>query len=59
MNRKISVARLSVLSNSLLIALKVTVGVLGGSVSILSEAIHSVDSPSGSGHLLLFREIYS
>ena len=41
MNRKISVARLSVLSNSLLIALKVTVGVLGGSVSILSEAIHS------------------
>ena len=41
MNRKVSVARLSVLSNSLLIALKVIVGILSGSVSILSEAIHS------------------
>jgi cation diffusion facilitator family transporter len=41
MNRKVSVARLSVLSNSLLIALKLIVGVLSGSVSILSEAIHS------------------
>lgn len=41
MNRKIDVARLSVLSNSLLIALKLIVGVLSGSVSILSEAIHS------------------
>jgi cation diffusion facilitator family transporter len=41
MNRKVNVARLSVLSNSLLIALKLIVGVLSGSVSILSEAIHS------------------
>ena len=41
MNRKVSVARLSVLSNSLLIIMKVIVGILSGSVSILSEAIHS------------------
>jgi cation diffusion facilitator family transporter len=41
MNRKVSVARLSVLSNSLLIVMKVIVGILSGSVSILSEAIHS------------------
>jgi len=41
MQRKISIARLSVLSNSLLVILKVIVGWLSGSVSILSEAIHS------------------
>jgi cation diffusion facilitator family transporter len=41
MNKKVSVARLSVLSNSLLIAMKVVVGILSGSISILSEAIHS------------------
>jgi len=41
MNRKISIARLSVLSNTLLIIMKVVVGILSGSVSILSEAIHS------------------
>lgn len=41
MQRKVNVARLSVLSNSLLIVLKVVVGILSGSVSILSEAIHS------------------
>jgi cation diffusion facilitator family transporter len=41
MNRKIGVARLSVLSNSLLIVLKLVVGIISGSVSILSEAIHS------------------
>ena len=41
MNRKVRAARLSVLSNSLLIAIKVIVGILSGSVSILSEAIHS------------------
>ncbi len=34
-------ARLSVLSNSLLITLKLAVGLVTGSVSILSEAIHS------------------
>lgn len=38
---KTRTARLSVLSNSLLIILKVVVGVVSGSVSILSEAIHS------------------
>jgi cation diffusion facilitator family transporter len=41
MNRKVSVARLSVLSNSLLIVMKVIVGILSGSISIISEAIHS------------------
>jgi cation diffusion facilitator family transporter len=41
MNRKVSIARLSVLSNSLLIAMKVIVGILSGSISIISEAIHS------------------
>jgi cation diffusion facilitator family transporter len=40
-NKKTSVAALSVLSNSLLIALKLAVGLLIGSVSVLSEAIHS------------------
>jgi cation diffusion facilitator family transporter len=41
MNRKVSIARLSVVSNSLLIVMKVIVGFLSGSISILSEAIHS------------------
>ena len=39
--RKIGVAVLSVVSNSLLIALKLTVGLLMGSVAVISEAIHS------------------
>lgn len=38
---KISTARLSVISNSFLIALKVVAGIISGSVSIISEAIHS------------------
>ncbi len=41
MNKKVSIARLSVVSNSLLIIMKVIVGILSGSISILSEAIHS------------------
>jgi cation diffusion facilitator family transporter len=41
MNRKVSIARLLVFSNSLLIAMKVIVGILSGSISIISEAIHS------------------
>jgi cation diffusion facilitator family transporter len=41
MNAKVKVATLSVASNTLLIILKVVVGVLSGSVSIISEAIHS------------------
>lgn len=41
MNQKVSVARLSVLSNSFLILIKVLAGILSGSVSIISEAIHS------------------
>lgn len=40
-DEKIKVAMLSVLSNSMLIILKVIAGILSGSVSIISEAIHS------------------
>lgn len=39
--KKIGVARLSVVSNTLLVLLKIIVGILTGSVSIISEAIHS------------------
>lgn len=39
--QKTEVARLSVFSNSFLILLKVIAGILSGSVSIISEAIHS------------------
>ncbi|HHY25461.1 MAG TPA: cation transporter [Desulfitobacterium dehalogenans] len=40
-NRKVKVAALSIVSNSVLIILKVTAGLLSGSISIISEAIHS------------------
>ncbi len=40
-NEKVRVAALSVFSNTLLIILKVIAGILSGSVSIISEAIHS------------------
>ncbi len=40
-NKKTSTAALSVLSNSVLIAIKVVIGLLIGSVSVISEAIHS------------------
>jgi len=39
--KKIRVAALSVLSNTVLVAGKLVIGVLTGSVSVLSEAIHS------------------
>jgi cation diffusion facilitator family transporter len=41
LNKKVRVARLSIFSNLLLILMKVIVGIFSGSVSILSEAIHS------------------
>jgi len=41
MNAKTNIARLSVVSNTLLIAMKLIVGIISGSVSIISEAIHS------------------
>lgn len=41
MNAKVSIARLSIASNALLILMKLAVGLLSGSVSIISEAIHS------------------
>jgi cation diffusion facilitator family transporter len=40
-SEKVKTARLSIISNSLLIAMKVVAGIISGSVSILSEAIHS------------------
>ncbi len=42
MNKKVSVARLSILSNTCLIILKLAAGIFSGSVSIISEAIHSL-----------------
>jgi cation diffusion facilitator family transporter len=41
MNAKVKIARLSIISNTLLIIMKVVVGLISGSVSIISEAIHS------------------
>ncbi len=41
MSAKVRIARLSVLSNTCLIAMKLAVGIVTGSVSIISEAIHS------------------
>jgi cation diffusion facilitator family transporter len=41
MNPKVSIARLSIFSNTLLISMKLIVGIITGSVSIISEAIHS------------------
>ncbi|MBN1414299.1 MAG: cation transporter [Bacteroidales bacterium] len=41
MSEKVRTARLSIISNCSLIAIKVVAGLLSGSVSILSEAIHS------------------
>ncbi len=38
---KLNVARLSVLSNTLLVVSKLAVGILSGSVSVISEGIHS------------------
>jgi len=42
MNKKVRIARLSIASNTLLIIMKFIVGMISGSVSILSEAIHSL-----------------
>jgi cation diffusion facilitator family transporter len=41
MNAKVSIARLSIVSNTCLILMKLVVGIMSGSVSIISEAIHS------------------
>ena len=40
-NRKVRVAILSIISNTTLIILKIIAGIISGSVSIISEAIHS------------------
>lgn len=39
--KKIKAARISVLSNSVLVSIKLSVGIFMGSVAVLSEAIHS------------------
>ena len=41
MKKKVKTARLSVISNASLVLLKLIVGIISGSVSIISEAIHS------------------
>lgn len=41
MSVKTKIARLSIFSNSLLILLKILTGIISGSISIISEAIHS------------------
>jgi cation diffusion facilitator family transporter len=41
MNAKVKIARLSIISNTLLIIMKLFAGIISGSVSIISEAIHS------------------
>lgn len=41
MNRKVGAALLSVASNTLLVTLKIVVGLMTGSLSVLSEAIHT------------------
>ena len=40
-DRKVKVAFLSIISNTTLIIFKIIAGILSGSVSIISEAIHS------------------
>ncbi len=47
-DRKSKFALLSIFSNSLLIALKLAAGILSGSVSIISEAIHSLTDLAAS-----------
>jgi len=42
LNKKVKTARLSIFSNVFLIVIKLIAGILSGSVSILSEAIHSM-----------------
>lgn len=39
--RKVSAARLSIASNTVLVAARLGIGLASGSVSILSEAVHS------------------
>ena len=39
-DRKVKVALLSIISNSSLIIFKIIAGIISGSVSIISEAVH-------------------
>jgi cation diffusion facilitator family transporter len=42
MSNKSKIAKLSIISNSSLICIKLAVGIISGSVSVISEAIHSI-----------------
>jgi cation diffusion facilitator family transporter len=42
MSQKSKAARLSIFSNSILIVLNLTVGLISGSISIISEAVHTI-----------------
>jgi len=58
--RKASVALLSVASNSALVILKLAVGIMIGSVSVISEAIHSgIDFLATAREMRLNFEIHS
>src|SRR5438876_1964173 len=46
--KKIAAARLSIISNTTLTGLKLTAGILSGSVAVLSEAAHSATDLIGS-----------
>ncbi|URZ04600.1 cation diffusion facilitator family transporter [Clostridium felsineum] len=48
MDNKVSIARLSIISNFVLIVLKLLVGFFTGSVSIISEAVHSITDLAAS-----------
>lgn len=51
--RKVAAARLSILSNALLVLLKLFVGFWSGSISVLSEAFHSASDLLASGIALM------
>jgi divalent metal cation (Fe/Co/Zn/Cd) transporter len=59
MNAKVSTARLSIVSNTLLIVMKLVVGLISGSVSILSEAIHSSNGFDCCNHCFFFLSGFS
>ncbi|MCX6378264.1 MAG: cation diffusion facilitator family transporter [Armatimonadetes bacterium] len=51
--QKVFAARLSIMSNALLVLLKLLVGIWSGSISILSEAFHSASDLLASGIALM------
>ncbi len=51
--RKVVAARLSIISNAILVLLKLIVGIWSGSISVLSEAFHSASDLVASGIALI------